>query len=116
MQVIETTIFKCDFCKKIYLRSFDCKRHEERCAKNPINHRPCFNCGNLKQVDCEYEVGDNYYTGEPEYRPSKTFFCKERKLYFKHPKTRFLQNFSDWVLVNNEETEQKEMPTVCYLV
>jgi hypothetical protein len=110
------TVYTCDHCKKKLFVKSAMERHEERCGANPANFRPCMNCAQLEQKEIEFYTGsDRYDDGEPIYRTAKTFYCAAKKILMLHPKTAYLtgrQNLS-WVQLEDEETEQFEMPTEC---
>lgn len=40
----EVTAYRCDYCKKLYMRSGTCANHEELCLKNPQNIPLCYTC------------------------------------------------------------------------
>lgn len=88
---IETIIYKCDHCGKIYQRKFYCIKHEELCKMNPANDRPCFHCVYLEMQTIEYgeydpNNGDYPYTGY-------AFFCnlKEHFVYPPYIKKPYLE-------------------------
>jgi hypothetical protein len=117
MKVIENvTIYKCDFCNKQLMRKFAMVRHEERCSANPKNDRPCLGCRHLETKEIEFDTGISTYHGcEPIYRKAKTFYCIAKNILLLHPKTKYLEGRENLscVLLDNEETEQFEMPTQC---
>lgn len=41
MKTQETTIYKCEFCGKYYIRKYHAEKHEEYCYKNPRNKHIC---------------------------------------------------------------------------
>ncbi len=59
------TIYKCDYCKKLYQIKCACGRHELSCTKNPENDRPCFHCQHLHKKETEIFV--DRYDGEHSY-------------------------------------------------
>jgi hypothetical protein len=90
--------------------------HEERCYANPVNDRPCLHCKNLERKEIEYYSGfDDYMTGEPTYRKGNAFYCTAKNILLLHPKTEYLNNrFNlNYVIVDNKETEQQQMPLSC---
>ena len=44
---IEIKAYKCQHCRKIYVRLFAAERHEDLCKKNPENMPACWNCKHL---------------------------------------------------------------------
>ena len=47
------TIYRCEFCRKIYQLAHFAIRHEYICYKNPVNDRICFRCVNLSKKNTE---------------------------------------------------------------
>lgn len=77
MLTIKMTIYKCEYCGKIYQRKFYCLGHEKKCRKNPTNDRPCFHCDYLEMQIIEYgdydpQNGDYPYKGN-------ALYCNEKK-------------------------------------
>lgn len=55
--------YRCDFCGKIYLTQWGCKRHEERgCCQRPEKRPLCYSCQYYHQEIVEHE-NVIYYTG-----------------------------------------------------
>ena len=51
----ETTIYKCDWCGKIYLSKGWCKKHEPNCKANPVNFQKCTDgCVFLENKEAKY--------------------------------------------------------------
>jgi len=69
-----TAIYRCDFCRKLYLRRVACEKHEKFCAKNPANQHACFMfCKNLVRERIEIEISGDYQ----DYKIQQTQFqCK----------------------------------------
>lgn len=52
MIVIEnTTLYKCEYCRKKYERKNSCEKHEKWCNKKPENKRACHGCDFLQPVE-----------------------------------------------------------------
>ena len=68
MEIIETTIYQCSYCRKYYIRKYYCERHEKQCSNNPNNWHKCYDCKNLKV----WRELDN----KPDVRGIKKFMCK----------------------------------------
>lgn len=68
MKIIETTIYKCDYCKKIQYRKCDMTKHEKWCKHNPANAHRCFqHCIHLVKSEEEYDgstFDNENYTGK----------------------------------------------------
>lgn len=105
MKVTLREIFTCSFCNKHYFIKNACIKHEDRCFKNPENHRPCFNCYNLDKKQ------DDYYEDSPYGETSRTvtlFFCKIKKAYIYPPLITKKGNAFDMGYIENIE-----MPIIC---
>lgn len=76
MKIIETTIYRCAHCNKLYQIKSACKKHEEDlCRRNPKFAHPCFNnCEHLDQAD--KSLYEDCYDGEHE-RIVTVFVCKK---------------------------------------
>ena len=68
----QITAFKCSFCRKLYHRERDAKRHESVCKVNPENKRPCFSCKHLTKKDFTVE----WASGKE--RVVSLLFCKKK--------------------------------------
>jgi len=108
MKEIETTIYKCEHCGKMYQMKFYCIKHELNCRKNPANDRPCFHCACLEMKDFEYgdydpENGDFPYKGS-------ALFCNSRNIFVYPPYVE--KHYCE------EEMDSKNipMPTKCQLM
>jgi len=48
-------IYRCEYCKKIYLRKHFCESHELKCKKNPKNYSPCLDgCEHIDKKNFTY--------------------------------------------------------------
>ncbi len=75
-------IYRCEYCKKVYLIKKACEIHETRCTKNPENFRACFGCYNTikKEVTIYYD----HYDGEHEYQ-RELLYCKAKDIFIYPP-------------------------------
>ena len=80
--IIETReIYRCEYCKKIYLLKRYVEQHEAECTKNPAIL--CLRCKSLDtKKAAEYFDG---YHGETS-RLVTVFWCKKREHYLHPPK------------------------------
>lgn len=88
----EIIAYRCDFCGKVYLTPWGCKRHEEHgCCQRPERRPLCYSCRHYHQELSEHE-NVIYYTGaatpwgeEESIKKFDTNRCthpdNERKLY-----------------------------------
>lgn len=67
MTEVQTTIYRCAYCRKYGIRKHAIIEHEKYCAKNPANAHVCFTCQHLT-----VERTDNKDGGFNE----KTFTCE----------------------------------------
>lgn len=82
MIVKETTVYKCEFCKKKMFVKHAMQRHEKYCSNNPENFKACSGCVHLEEIAISYEVGDDY-NNEPIEKTATGFRCKklDQKMY-----------------------------------
>lgn len=82
MKTQETTIYKCEFCGKYYIRKYHAERHEKFCYKNPINKHICIKDCLFLEVDEIYKptVAHDSDWNEIEGVPYKTKSFKCTKL------------------------------------
>jgi hypothetical protein len=107
MKVQNKTIYRCDYCNKLYLRRNACVEHEELCWKNPKNNRACYNCHCLTKEDTSY-YEDSFY-GEIE-RILKLFYCRKKKIYLY---THLQEKKKNWFDLGDDINEP--MPIDCDL-
>ncbi len=106
MKVIKnTTIYKCKYCSKIYVRNFYAEKHHFRCKKNPDNSSPCYLCNHLTQK--EFEILNSSPYGE-NYQTHKSFYCEKKSVFLKPRWASFIEN-----LYYEDEPEIKKMPRKC---
>lgn len=113
-----TTIYQCEFCKKIMFRKGLMEKHETWCYSNPNNSRACNGCVFLEEIEVKYSysvptVGENLgviFDGAQVEKTTKGFYCKklDKHLYpFKVEKLGLLDKYP-------ETFEDKEpMPKEC---
>lgn len=65
----ECTVYRCEHCRKLYLRRHACAWHEKHCSRNPNNQHVCYDCPHL-----EKEVYEADGLGEHRY---VTYTCKK---------------------------------------
>ena len=58
------TIYRCDFCRKYYIRKHHAQYHEKWCKFNPNNMHKCFDYCKHLQRDHEDETGITYFSCE----------------------------------------------------
>ena len=56
-------IYRCDHCRKVYLREQACIDHEPKCSMNPENGRPCMGCMFVQKQEREYYYDTPYGQG-----------------------------------------------------
>lgn len=68
-----TTLYKCEYCRKKYEVKSACENHIPYCPKNPENKHKCFQgCANLIKTEKRVDIGDSWGR-----EPLCTFFtCK----------------------------------------
>jgi len=103
------TLYKCDYCGKIYRRKHAAEHHEKWCVANPENEKACNFCEELEETVNEFGVGYDYQ-GDVVFSKSKAFRCKKLKklLYPLKVERMDLQN-------KYPETfeDQEPMPKIC---
>ena len=108
MQIITNkTIYRCDYCKKVYLIERYCKEHEFNCAKNPKNYMACSGCIFLKEdtITNYYEQYDHEYS-----KTSLHFHCENlnKDIYpYKCIRLGLVDKFPD------SFSDQEVMPNKC---
>lgn len=71
----KVTAYKCEHCKKLYIREANCKKHEMKCRRNPEHQRACYSCKHLEKVKAVSVSYDPYF-GEVE-SGVMVLFCKK---------------------------------------
>ncbi len=98
--IVETkTIYKCEYCGKLYQRKYFAERHESMCVKNPDNERVCFGCPYLikKTVSIYFDT----YNGEVEENRT-LLYCEEKDIYLYPPCVEVKKN---WFELGDELNE-----------
>lgn len=72
MKVIETEVYKCDYCGKNLIRKHAMIKHEKFCDRNPLNIKACFGCVFLTKEEVLIEEHDHYD------RKSNGFRCTKK--------------------------------------
>jgi hypothetical protein len=70
MTITTQPVYKCDFCKKYYIRKYAAETHEKYCGKNPANWHTC--------LDCVFLSVDRQTTNDGF--NEKTFTCTKKDL------------------------------------
>lgn len=79
MTTKETTIYKCDFCGKIYLSKKWCEKHEPICKRNPENFQKCLEfCSFFEKRKIKYLFENPFISKEEE---KDAFFCNKKQTY-----------------------------------
>jgi len=106
MKIIETTIYKCEFCNKIYQLKPWAIKHELGCSKNPDNNRPCFHCDYFEKIP--FELGEDHpECGEYMVRLN-LLHCSKRNVFLYPPQVEFKKNAYDL-----EDECNEPMPKSC---
>ena len=79
MRTVETTIYRCSFCGKIYLRQSWCEKHEPNCKKNPKNAQRCFE--GCIYIDAKEIVFSDQNLTEYETISRRGFFCSQKECF-----------------------------------
>ena len=40
----QVTAYRCDHCGKLFMRDYNCRKHEPECTKNPLVRPLCYDC------------------------------------------------------------------------
>jgi hypothetical protein len=99
------TIYKCDFCNKLYQRKNSAEYHERICNKNPSNQRPCYGCSYLEKKEASITIGYSY-DGDEILKKVQIFHCKFRNVFLHTPKNEIKGNVFD-------VDENYPMPITC---
>jgi len=99
------TIYRCEYCNKLYLRRKACVEHEDICFKNPKNNRPCWVCRHFGKKEITiYEEN-----GWSEWERNLTLFhCQKKEIYLF---THLNQKKNNWFDLGDEINEP--MPKEC---
>lgn len=111
------TVYDCEHCNKRYYSKHFCGKHETACSKNPDNLRLCFaECKHLQRREVEFEIGSDYYSGDPLYSKGSAFFCGLKGEFLLPPKITHKANGEGlrWIRYDGEELKQINMPRECF--
>ncbi|MFA6667796.1 MAG: hypothetical protein WCS51_05550 [Bacilli bacterium] len=97
----ELTAYRCDFCKKLYIRKSSCKKHENLCFLNPENKPACFGCKYLTKKLFYDDPNDE------NSRSIHTLYCKKKEVSLM-PITSFKKGF-----LSKGEYADEVMPKEC---
>ncbi len=111
MKTETKTIYKCEYCNKLYQMKHYCLKHEERCTRNPENHRPCYLCEHLsmerlKVIYVDYRHG---YEEQVEHE-ANALFCNKKQTGVYQPKNEQKDN-----MYTLSDFENEPMPRECEL-
>ena len=88
------TIYRCDFCNKMYQVKPAAEKHELGCFYNPNNKRACLNCNHLTKK--ETTVTDGYCSnGDERTKALQLFYCNAKKIFLHTPKNEAKKNAFD---------------------
>lgn len=79
------TAYRCDFCKKLYMRRGMCATHEDSCLKNPQNVPLCYTCKHYKTAADTEDIRcpDNLGVEGTEYNVLQTYPHRCKLLSYK---------------------------------
>lgn len=100
------TIYKCEYCKKLYQIKRFAIQHENICKKNPKNDRLCFNCTYLIKKYVCIEDCDDQCKGNADCNRYSFFYCSETDSFIYPPYVKPAPLIED---------ENKRMPQECKL-
>ena len=109
MKIETKTIYKCDFCNKLYQVKSAAEKHESGCFNNPNNKRACLNCNHLTKKEATITVG-YHYDGSEQDRKLNLFYCNAKKVFLHTPKNEAKHNVFDL-----GDDENLPMPKECDL-
>lgn len=98
--MIEETrkIYRCQYCKKVYLLKHFAEKHELICDKNPKNNRICYGCEYLTKKTIRYENLENH-------RPVNLLYCNKLDVFLHPPKVEIKGNLIE---TGNDEPMKKK--------
>lgn len=47
----QVTAYRCQHCGKLFMRDYNCRKHEPQCTKNPLVRPLCYDCKFYEQAD-----------------------------------------------------------------
>ncbi len=75
-----TTIYKCKYCSKIYVRKHYAEKHHLRCKEHPDNKGVCHWCTYIEHK--EFYVYCSYQGMDSEEK-RKSLYCSKKDIYLK---------------------------------
>lgn len=66
----QVTAYRCDHCGKLFMRDYNCRKHEPECTKNPLVRPLCYDCKFYQSNDDseeEVKIWVDSYFGEQCY-------------------------------------------------
>lgn len=72
-----TTLYKCEHCRKKYEKKLACELHEQWCVKNPKNFAKCGGCTYLEEK--KKTIYRDAYDGEHS-SYSRMFYCNKKQV------------------------------------
>lgn len=84
------TIYKCEYCNKLYQRKDACIKHESYCFKNPEAKRACYNCIHLEKK--KTSVYHDQYDGSQSEEVVELFHCAVKDIFLHPPKVEAKKN------------------------
>ncbi len=104
-----TTIYKCIWCGKIYVRKYYAEKHHLKCRKSPKNVSICLDyCKYLEKKEFTLHFSNAY---NEWCEKKKSFYCNKKDVYLK---PRWAGGIDDYFCCY-ELPEIKEMPLTCKL-
>ena len=108
MEIRQTTIYICEFCRKAYQKEHFAKKHEKLCSKNLANWRPCHSCPHLEKMETEIYLGiDDYFDGEPLNKKVSFLHCFIKDIFLYTPQNEIKGNYKH---LDNEGNNFKNYP------
>ena len=106
MITINKPYYKCEHCKKVYLREKACLVHENGCWHNPDNKRPCFDCKHLCKKQTSYYR--DMFDGSESEEILDLFHCNKKEVFLYTPNNEAKGN---WFDLGDERNDP--MPKTC---
>lgn len=75
----QVTAYRCQHCGKLFMRDYNCRKHEEQCTKNPLLRPLCYDCKlfdnqydkNEEVEICHFDQMGNEYWDKKEFTPHR---------------------------------------------
>lgn len=81
--ITNATLYRCEYCNKLYQVGAACKLHEIRCVKNPENISACHCCDFITTRKKSISYDNGYIDVDIE---RDTFFCSKKNIGLYPPK------------------------------